>query len=58
MTSKQIAYKMAIGQKTVLAHRNALMTKFRLRTDRELLLFLNAVKEKNRHRNGHVRILQ
>ncbi len=52
MTSKQIAYKMAIGQKTVLAHRNALMTKFRLRTDRELLLFLNAVKEKNRHRNG------
>ncbi|MDO8233662.1 helix-turn-helix transcriptional regulator [Citrobacter werkmanii] len=46
LTSKQIGLHMHICQKTVLAHRRALMNKFRLRSDCELLQFLNAAQEK------------
>lgn len=46
LTSKQIGLHMHICQKTVLAHRRALMNKFRLRSDCELLQFLTAAQEK------------
>lgn len=46
LTSKQIGLHMHICQKTVLAHRRALMNKFRLRSDCELLQFLIAAQEK------------
>lgn len=47
LNSQQIGEKMNIGHKTVLAHRNALMNKFRLRSDCDLVQFLAALKEKN-----------
>ncbi|WP_042287650.1 helix-turn-helix transcriptional regulator [Citrobacter sedlakii] len=52
LTSRQIGAQMNIGQKTVLAHRHALMHKFRLRSDCELMQFLVAKEEKYPHRGG------
>ncbi len=46
LTPKQIGMQLGICHKTVLAHRHALMNKFRLKSDCELLQFLNAAQEK------------
>ncbi|POT25908.1 hypothetical protein C3433_17580 [Citrobacter freundii] len=51
-TSKQIGIHMHICHKTVLAHRRALMNKFRLRTDCELLQFLAAAQDKRAYSMG------
>lgn len=52
-TSKQIGVHMHICHKTVLAHRRALMNKFRLRTDCELLQFLAAAQDKRAYSMGN-----
>lgn len=42
-----IALQLAIGVKTVSAHKRLMMSKFNLNTDYELLLFLNNLKKHN-----------
>ncbi|CBG88568.1 LuxR C-terminal-related transcriptional regulator [Citrobacter rodentium] len=46
LSSRQVGEQMNIAQKTVLAHRQALLHKFRLRTNCELMRFLLAMQQK------------
>lgn len=50
--SKQISAELNVNEKTVYSHKYVVMNKFDLKSDYELLLFLNKLKEKQSVKNS------